>query len=139
MAQTVIDADGAILGRLSTLIAKRLMLGEDVVVVNAEKAVISGKTKNTYAFYAHRRERGGPHKGPFFPRYPDTLLKRTVRGMLPFKTPRGRDAMARLKVHVGCPTQLSGKAIKSGVKNVSQLKCKYTTTGTICKYMGAKV
>ncbi|MBU5557888.1 MAG: 50S ribosomal protein L13 [Candidatus Aenigmatarchaeota archaeon] len=137
--KTVIDADGAVLGRLATLLAKRLLLGEQIVVVNAEKAVVSGKFDTTLAFYKHRRERGDPHKGPFFPRYPDMLLKRTVRGMLPAKTARGRAALANLKVYIGCPEEFSGKAVKVETKKVTDLRCKYSTLANVCRQLGAKV
>lgn len=135
----VIDAEGAILGRISTFVAKKLMLGDSIVVVNADKIVISGNPMNTKAFYKHRRERTDPHKGPFFPRNSDTLLKRTIRGMLPAKTSRGKDALSRLNVHVGCPSQFSGKAVKPEVKRVNELKCKFMTTGAVCKHLGGKV
>ncbi len=135
----VIDADGAVLGRLSTLIAKRLKTGEEIVVVNAEKAVISGKSAAIFGFYRHRRERGDVYKGPFFPRYPDRLLKRTVRGMLPTKTARGRDLLSKLKVYIGCPEQFSGKAEKIEVKKSDSLRCKYVTLTDLCRHLGAKV
>jgi len=137
--KNIIDAEGAVLGRISTLVAKRLLLGETVVVVNADKVVISGKPDTTKAFYRHRRERGDPHKGPYFPRYPDRLLKRTIRGMIPAKTPRGRDALSRLTVFINCPVQFAGKAVKPEVKRVNELKCKYMTMGALCKHLGAKV
>jgi len=135
----VIDAEGAVLGRLSTMLAKRLLIGEDVVVINAEKAILSGNPASTLGFYKHRRERGDVYKGPFFPRYPDMLLKRTVRGMLPVKTVRGRNALARLKVYMGCPEEFTGKAIKVDIKKSNVLKCKYTTVANMCRQLGAKV
>jgi ribosomal protein L13 len=39
----VIDADGAVLGRLCTAVAKRLLKGEEIAIVNSEKAIVIGK------------------------------------------------------------------------------------------------
>ncbi|MDQ1371323.1 MAG: large subunit ribosomal protein, partial [Candidatus Thermoplasmatota archaeon] len=74
----VIDADGLVLGRLSTHVAKRLMSGEEIHVVNAEKAIISGNMVQLLAHYKNRRERGTRNHGPFYPRSSDMILKRTV-------------------------------------------------------------
>ena len=43
---TIIDASNLLLGRLASIIAKRLLSGEEIIVVNAEKAVISGNREN---------------------------------------------------------------------------------------------
>ena len=42
---TIIDASNLILGRMASVVAKRLLQGENIIVVNAEKAVVSGKKK----------------------------------------------------------------------------------------------
>lgn len=139
----IIDANGAILGRLASNVAKRLLTGEEIVIVNAEMAVISGPPKSKAADWAHKRERGGPHKGPFYPRYPDRLIKKVVSGMLPAKSwaegSRGRAALARLKVYIGCPDQFAGKAEKIKIKTAVELSCKYMTLQQLCRQLGAKV
>jgi large subunit ribosomal protein L13 len=101
----VINADGLILGRLCTHVAKRLLNGEDIVVVNAEKAVISGRRAQLLEFYKHRRKRGKSHltKGPYYPRTADRILKRSVRGMVEYRKPSGRAALKRLRVYLGVP------------------------------------
>src|SRR5512136_613792 len=104
----VIDADGLILGRLCTHVAKRLLNGEDIVVVNAEKAVVSGRRAQLLEFYKHRRKRGKSHltKGPYYPRTADRIIKRSVRGMVEYRKPSGRAALKRLRVYLGVPEQL---------------------------------
>ena len=42
----IIDSEGAVLGRLCTVVAKRLLNGEDIAVVNSEKAIVTGKKNN---------------------------------------------------------------------------------------------
>ena len=101
----IIDADGQILGRLASKVAKLLLEGESVIIVNSEKAVISGSKVTVFREYKEMRRKGSPEKGPYFPRMPDQILKRTVRGMLPHKRSRGREAFSRLKVYIGVPKE----------------------------------
>ena len=133
----VVDADGAILGRLASMLAKRLLMGEDIVVVNAEKAIISGSPAAIKRKYFEKRKRGSALKGPFYPRYPDRIVKRAVRGMLPYKKAKGKEALKRLKVYMGVPERFKGKAQKFG-KQKEDLTCKYTTLAEICTSLGAK-
>ena len=106
----VFDADGGVVGRIATRAAKSLLNGDHVIIVNSDKAIITGSPQRILEHYAHRRARGSQRKGPFFPRRPDRIMRRAVRGMLPRKTPRGRAAYSRLKVHVGLPASLSKKS-----------------------------
>ena len=133
----IVDADGAILGRLASRVAKRILSGEDMVIVNAEKAVVSGNPKGTFAEFTHKRQRGDALHGPFYPRYSDRIIWRTIRGMVPYKTPRGRSAMKRLTIYVGCPEQY--KNAEKVVKTKDELRCKYATVKQISKVLGAKV
>jgi len=108
----VIDASGQIIGRLSSAIAKRLLNGEEVVVVNAEKALITGSKAWLTGEFHHRRDVGSQRKGPFYPKRPDRILHRTIRGMLPYQQPRGRAALKRLRVYVEVPPDLKDQAIE---------------------------
>ena len=101
-----IDADGAVLGRLASEVAERLLKGEDITVVNAEKVLVTGSKKNLMFHYKQMRVIGSTRKGPYFPRMPDRILRRTVRGMLPFNQYRGRNAYKKLKVFIGVPSHL---------------------------------
>jgi large subunit ribosomal protein L13 len=109
----VIDASGLILGRAASVIAKRLLTGESIVVVNAEKAVVTGSRAQVVAFYTAARARGSVRSGPHFPRYPDRIFRRTVRGMLPHLKTRGKVAFDRLEVHIGVPPELQGSSTES--------------------------
>jgi large subunit ribosomal protein L13 len=100
---TVVDASDLILGRAASLIAKRLLNGESIVVVNAEKAVVTGGRKMVIDFYIANRARGSKRTGPHYPRYPDRIFRRTVRGMLPHLKTRGKVALERLEVYMGVP------------------------------------
>jgi large subunit ribosomal protein L13 len=139
MKPIIYDAKNQILGRLATKIARKLLEGERVFVVNAEKAVISGDPRYTIELYKKRRARGDPKKGPFFPRTPDGMFRRAVRGMLPWHKHRGREAFRRLRVYVGMPEELKGKGLlKVKEADVTKLRTKYITLGRLALELGAK-
>jgi large subunit ribosomal protein L13 len=132
----IINADGLIMGRMAMKIAKLLLNGESVTVVNCEKAIITGTPESIIERYTAKRDRGDPIKGPFYPRSPVPLVKRVVRGMLPRRKSRGRDALRKLKVYVGNPDNLQGEKIG---KSIDDIKCKFMTVRGLCKELGAKV
>ena len=109
---TIIDADNAVVGRLASIVAKRLLNGEEIIIVNAEKAVIVGNKDYIINKYKERRDIGSVRKGPYYPRMPDRILRRTVRGMLPMKKTHGKEAYKRLKVYMGIPKELNGKELE---------------------------
>lgn len=104
----VVDAQGHIAGRLSSYIAKSLLRGNKVIVVNAEKALLSGSKSSIINEYLKKLEIGSvinPRHGPFHPRRPDTILTKMVRGMLPRRKAKGLEALKRLRVYIGIPEQ----------------------------------
>jgi large subunit ribosomal protein L13 len=109
----VIDAKDQILGRLCTHVAKRLLNGEEITIVNAEMVRISGSRAQLLEHYRTRRARGKNFSGPKYPRAPDMILKRSVRGMLDYRKTSGMEAYRRLKVYVGVPRELKDIAAES--------------------------
>ena len=102
----VVNAEGLILGRMCSKIAKRLLNGEEIIIVNAEKTVLSGKKKSKVAEAKQFLEVGAPERGPFHSRRPDRIVRKTVRGMVPWRQPKGKNAYKRLKVYMGVPKEL---------------------------------
>jgi large subunit ribosomal protein L13 len=102
----VVNAEGLILGRMCSKIAKRLLNGEVIIIVNAEKIVLSGKKKSKVAEAKQFLEVGAPERGPFHSRRPDRIVCKTVRGMVPWRQPKGKNAYKRLKVFMGVPKEL---------------------------------
>jgi large subunit ribosomal protein L13 len=100
---TVIDVSGLVMGRAASLIAQRLLAGENIVVIRAEKAVITGSRASVLETYRANRARGSVRSGPHFPRNPDRIFRRAVRGMVPHLKSRGKVAFDRLTVYIGCP------------------------------------
>jgi large subunit ribosomal protein L13 len=134
----VIDAENLIMGRLASHVAKMLLSGQEVAIVNAEKVVISGNKKRILEDYYHKRDVGGPRKGPHFPRMPDRILKRTVRGMVPIKKTTGKEAYKRLRVYIGVPSEFQGETLNTITNASAEGKVKYILLGDVSKQLGAK-
>jgi len=104
----VVDAEGHVVGRLASVVARWLMEGRRVTIFNAEKAVLTGSRRMLIEWYKRKisewRTHYNPEKvGPKIPRRPDRILRRIIRGMLPHKRERGRKALKRLRVFLGTP------------------------------------
>mmetsp|Transcript_4016 Transcript_4016/g.5640 ORF Transcript_4016/g.5640 Transcript_4016/m.5640 type:complete len:209 (-) Transcript_4016:103-729(-) len=102
----VVDCKGHLLGRLCSIIAKELLNGSAVVLVRCEDTNMSGslyRAKLKYAAFKRKRTNSNPRHGPFHERAPAKIMWRTIRGMVPHKTPRGAAALDRLKCFEGIP------------------------------------
>lgn len=132
----IADADNQVAGRLASHVAKELLNGSRVSVVNAEKAVLSGNPKFTIKIYKERVKRGDPYHGPFYPRAPDRMLKRMIRGMIPYKKSKGNEAFKRLRVFISVPEEFKGKETK--LINEQTLENKFMSLGNLSIKLGAK-
>jgi large subunit ribosomal protein L13 len=143
----LIDATDTIMGRLASYAAKELIKGEKIVIINAEKCIISGSRESIFEKYAHRRERRSiinPLRfGPKFPRRPDGIIRRAVRGMLPWRKSTGKKVFKNLRVYVGKPGELKEKKFDSillSEANLKKLKVpRYVTLGELSKFLGASI
>lgn len=134
----VIDAENLILGRLASEVAKLLLDGTEVTIVNAEKAIISGSKKSIMVEYYDKRRVGSARKGPYYPRMPDKILKRTIRGMMPYKKPSGKAALKRLRVYIGVPKELKDEELSTIPRASAAGKVKYIELGEVSRQLGAK-
>ncbi len=134
----VIDAENLIMGRLASHVAKLLLKGTEVTIVNAEKAIVSGSKKSILEEYYQKRRVGSKRKGPYYPRLPDRILKRTIRGMIPYKKPSGKQALKRLQVYIGVPNELKGEELSTIPKASAIGKVKYMELGEVSRQLGAK-
>jgi large subunit ribosomal protein L13 len=112
----VVDAEGITFGRLCTEVARLLTgkhkptyarhmdTGDFVVIVNAEKVVLSGRKTEDKIYYRNRSQRPGGLKAEtareLLARQPQKLVERGVKGMLP-KNRLGRKQFKKLKVYTG--------------------------------------
>merc|ERR1711887_270071 len=102
----LLDGRGHLLGRLAAIVAKQVLLGHKVVVVRCEGINISGnfyRNKLKYLSFLRKRHNTNPSRGPYHFRCPSKIFWRTVRGMLPHKLHRGKEALDRMKVFEGVP------------------------------------
>ncbi|MHC1599069.1 MAG: 50S ribosomal protein L13 [Candidatus Methanofastidiosia archaeon] len=135
-----IDGDYQILGRMANEVAQMLLAGEPVVIINAEKVIITGNKENIFKRFKHRTDladRANPRKGPFFPKTSARLVRRSIRGMLPWGKASGREAYKRLKVFEGVPDEFNGKEFVK-IKNADGAKLgthKILTVAELSKYL----
>lgn len=133
----VINGENKVFGRLASEVAEKLLkYSEKIVVVNARKVIVSGNTDSVFERFLERTERkgkGNPRNQPKYPRYPDKLLKRGVRGMLP-RNARGELVLKNLIVHIDVPDKFE-KEIPAPVKYKN---IKFLTLEEISKKLGAK-
>jgi large subunit ribosomal protein L13 len=135
-----VDATNQIAGRLSSKVAKLILSGRRVVVVNAERSLISGSRTSVINQWKERLElssRVNPIYGPIHPRRPDNILRRMVRGMVPRKKPKGALAMKRLRVYVGIPAEVKATKLTrfEGTTATRPIPV-YVTMGDLSKSLG---
>ncbi len=136
---TLIDGEGAVLGRLASTLASESLDGEKIVVVNTENVVISGEKSEVVEKYRGKVERS-VDRGPFHPRRPEGVAKRAVRGMLPYKKQRGKDALGRIRFYVGVPAEYEDEEFEEPDKVVDDIgRGGYVTLGEISEKIGANV
>jgi large subunit ribosomal protein L13 len=136
----VYDAENMILGRLASKVAKAALLGEFIAIVNAEKAIITGDKHTVIEAFKEKhniRTSYNPRKGPFHERRPDKMVRRMIRGMLPWPKPRGKEAYKRIKVFIGVPSEFTDteKIVLEGSRYHS-LKQKYITVQDLSHELG---
>ena len=135
-----IDATNLVMGRLSTVVAQKVLAGEQVTIINAEKAIVTGTQQAALERYKRRESmtaKSNPHKGPKFSRMPDRILRHAIKGMLPMSSSRGRDAFRKTKVYIGIPKDLVGKKFET-VETAKNKSKNYQSLEQISKAMGAK-
>jgi large subunit ribosomal protein L13 len=139
----VVDGANHILGRLASEVAKLLLEGNKVVVVNSEKVLVSGNRRSNVREYLSRLEiksRTNPIYGPYHPRRPENIVTRTIRGMLPVRKSRGAAAFARLRVHVGVPSEYEKAEKVTFSKAIASKPLSfYIQVGEISRVLGREV
>jgi len=136
-ADVVIDARDCIMGRVASTVAERALDGERIAVVNAEGAVITGNEEDTVGTYRKRTELGSD-RGPAYPKRPDGIFKRSIRGMVPHKKKRGREALSNVRVYVGNPYEEEGDVLEgTSIDRLSNMD--FVSLGEVSEHLGATV
>jgi large subunit ribosomal protein L13 len=133
----VVDARDCILGRVASEVAQKALNGQRVAVVNAENTVITGNPESTMETY-RKRANIGSDSGPYYPKRPDKIFKRAIRGMLPYKEDHGREAFENVRVYLGNPYDEDGEVLAgTSLDRLSNIK--FISLGEISEKLGANV
>ncbi|MBI5227529.1 50S ribosomal protein L13 [Candidatus Micrarchaeota archaeon] len=131
-----VDGTNMIFGRLASQVSKKLMMGEEVQLINCEKIVIKGNPKQIADRYLEKRgirHKGTPERSPVWSKVPHMLVKRMIRGMLPRESSRGKAALKKLMVYSGNPKNAQAVTLESAsFDGVS----KHLTIYELCKKIG---
>lgn len=143
MNMAIVDATGHVVGRLASVLAKRLLNGEEIVVVNAEKAIVTGKRSVVFQEYRAAHQKGSTASrmrgiGPNYPRRPDRILRRTISRMMPYQQPRGRTALKRLRVYLSVPDAYKEKPQETVLVAKRPPQGPYMSLGEIARLLGSK-
>jgi len=143
----LLDATDKILGRFCSQVAKKALLGERIVVINAKHAIISGTKKNIHEKYLNKLNIStatNPTRGPFWPRRPDNFMRNIIKKMLPRKKIRGKEAIKRVHVYIGViPERFQKryqKLIPTEITNAEKRRLsyynRYITLENLCSRLG---
>lgn len=136
----IVDGTNQIAGRLCSHVAKMLINGSRVSIVNSENIMFSGSKDmiiEEYRKFLEIASITNPKFGPFHPRRPDTMISKMVRGMLPKNKPSGELALKRLRAYLGVPNELkSKKTIQFDDAKIRKPAPYYTTLGDLGRVVG---
>ncbi len=137
----IVDASGLVAGRFSSKIAKRIVKGENVVIINAENTVVVGTKENILAKYKQRVDASvlsNPHYGPKYSRIPSRMLRRMIKGMLPNKSKTAERLLKQVKVYNGFPKELKNNKLET----ITEVKCNekhdFMTLKELAELLGGK-
>jgi len=137
----VVDATNHIAGRLASNVAKLLMQGHRVSVVNCEKIMMSGTRSNQIKEQREFLEINSIinyKHGPVHYRRPDTLMAKMIRQMLPYdRKPSGKEAHQRLRTYIGSPQEIKSlEKIQFEKALIRKTASNYTALGELCRIIG---
>ena len=137
----VVDATDHIAGRLSSHVAKLLLKGNRVSLVNCEKIMMSGTRENIIKEQREFLEINSIinyKHGPVHYRRPDTMIRKMIRGMLPHdRKPSGKEAHKRLRTYIGSPKELKSiEKIQFEKAKIKKSPSNYITMGEIGRVIG---
>ncbi len=112
MEKIFVNAEDSVLGRLASFAAKQALQGNEIIILNCEKAIISGKKKSVLEQYRKKifRKRGTTIQS--LPKTPEGIMRRAIRGMLPWKKTHGKEAFKKIKCFQGIPEEYKEKKMQ---------------------------
>ena len=138
----VVDGSDKVLGRAASAIAKLLLNDNNVFLINSERMVMTGHERDLtekYKRLIELKDKANPEHSPYWPRRPDMFVKRVIRGMLPYKKPKGKAAFKKLRVFVGAPEELRKmEAYEVNTKNPREIFENTMTIKELIEKLGYK-
>jgi len=114
----IIDGKNATMGRLASYVAKEALKGEELAIVNCGEIIVTGSKKTIQRKFEEKRKKvGSGQLGPKVSRDIEKMIKRVIRGMLPHRSGRGKDALKKIKCYKGLPAEFEGKKLISAGRN----------------------
>jgi len=135
-----VDASNLIVGRLSSVLAKKALGGEKINVVNAEKAGFSAEKEVLAKKWKMRIDltaKGNPHMSPKWSRMPDKIVRKAIKGMLPTDKAPGRKAYANIKVFIGVPEELKNEKLETIESALNDKKHNFVSVEELSRALGA--
>jgi large subunit ribosomal protein L13 len=137
----IINADGLVAGRLASNIAKRIIKGEQVTIINAEKAIMVGSQSAIIPKIKQRVDatvKSNPHYGPKYDRIPSKMLRRMIKGMLPNKKKTAERLLKQLTIYNSVPKQINIEKTETIEKAKCNEKHDFMTLKKIANELGGK-
>lgn len=134
----VIDGKDLVLGRLGSVVAKRLLMGETIKIVNCRDIVLLGRKGYLVERYKNKLSNKVVKQGPYYSRSPSDMVRRAFRNMLPYRNQRGIEALKRLKCFNSTPSTL----LNVKKEEIREAKLDhdsvfyYTAMGELCASLG---
>ena len=126
----IINAEGAVFGRMCSFAAKKALEGNEINIVNCEKAIITGNKKDIIKKYDELRKKGGHSmKGPKYSNVSYKMIKHAIRGMIgDHRKGQGKIALSRIKCYNGIPEEYRDEKM---IKANAAKKIKYMELGDL--------
>lgn len=137
----IINAEGLVVGRLASNIARKVIGKELVTIVNAEKAIVVGTKSSIMPKYQQRVNaavKSNPHYGPKYDRIPSKMLKRSIKGMLPKKSKTNEKLLKQIKVYNKVPNTVNITKAETIEKIKYSQKGDFMYLHEIAKELGGK-
>ena len=129
--QILIDATMGVVGRMASYAAKKALLGNEVIIVNCDEAIVTGPKQPLIETYQTKMKYGGTsQRGPYASKVPEKMMRRAIRGMLPWPKSRAREVYRSVKCYNKVPFEFKDKE-KLNFKKT--MKGKYMTLGQLSK------
>lgn len=129
--QIIIDATMGVVGRMASYAAKKALLGNEIAIVNCNEAILTGPKQALIETYKIKMSYGGTsQKGPYNSKVPEKMMRRAIRGMLPWPKSRARSVYKNVKCYNKVPFEFKDKEKLTFKKT---MRGKYMTLGQLSK------